>query len=136
MPGTTVVMPGKAYRAEDALRVAQIYRWYDSQLTLLYVGISAFPDFRAKEHRHSWWRPWATSMAVDPTRHCRLVAEAWERWYIENEQPIFNVQYAKGVPDRVQGYLSSRGVDPDQVSLTPPRRGTHIKKSAGAASGD
>lgn len=70
---------------------ADVYRLYDNDGYLVYVGISQDTRLRFAQHRRSgrfWNRvTYATVMSYDS----RWIAEAVEAYVIANEGPIFNV---------------------------------------------
>lgn len=68
-----------------------LYRYYDRQSRLLYVGISKSAVVRAMQHEQTarWWDSWASmTRTVYPTRE---LAHAAERYAIFHERPLFNV---------------------------------------------
>lgn len=71
-----------------------LYRFYDSDDTLLYVGITGTISFRWEQHarRQPWW-PAACRQIVDwhPTREA---AEAAERVAIQSERPLHNIAHS------------------------------------------
>jgi hypothetical protein len=117
-------MTVKSRRQDAHLRPTYLYRWYDSEGVLIYIGISVSPRFRAEEHRSSaWWWQWADHMRAEPRPYPRFLAEALERWAVENEYPVFNGTHAQGREDRIVGYLLSRGADLGATRLPPEARG-------------
>jgi predicted GIY-YIG superfamily endonuclease len=71
-----------------------LYRFFDSNKQLLYVGISINAYERAKQHRKEkyWWEEVAT-ITLTRYEHRQDVEEA-ERWAIKNEQPLYNKIHA------------------------------------------
>lgn len=73
-----------------------LYRWYDAQENLLYVGISNDPERRMREHLDDPRKPWTREPGVQfevepepyPTRTAVLAAEERAIW---REAPIWNV---------------------------------------------
>lgn len=75
---------------ENRVRRCALYRHYDGEGSLLYVGISVDPEARVKQHQATspWWEFVATS---DVDWHLTEVdAAAAERRAIHEEAPIFN----------------------------------------------
>lgn len=78
---------------EPPRRPTDLYRFYDSQGTLLYVGISLGAAQRASQHRadKEWW-PQVARMDVQHLGNVtRPEAEAIERQAIVDERPKHNV---------------------------------------------
>lgn len=83
---------------DDAIADAQplggptdLYRYFDRQGRLLYVGISKSAVVRAMQHERlaRWWDSWATmTRTVYPNRD--LASDA-ERYAIVHERPLFNI---------------------------------------------
>lgn len=72
-----------------------VYRLYDANDTLLYVGVATAPDARLKAHsKHkSWWGDVArTSLDWYPDRETALAAETAA---IRSERPKYNVRHAE-----------------------------------------
>lgn len=86
-----------------------LYRHYDEQDVLLYIGISDVVTARGRSHAHS--SDW-TRYAVRFTGQWfpdRKSAEVAERAAIEREAPVFNRQHATGDPwGRIEHYLAGR----------------------------
>ena len=108
--------------AEDADRSASaetaLYRWWDADDMLLYVGISDRLRNRTGSHvEGSSWMDFAARSAVErnPTRLDALDAE---RSAIETEHPLFNVQYndAPEARKRLVEYLIAH----DRLDLLAP----------------
>lgn len=78
-------------RHVDAERCA-LYRFYDADDQLLYVGISRRPDTRWAEHRHPRYSPWSKFVASRTLSWfaSRTLAEAAEVAAIKDEKPRFN----------------------------------------------
>ena len=68
-----------------------LYRMYDFNETLMYVGITFDPSRRFPKHMHTktWW-DLVSDIHIErfPTRRDALTAEAVA---IENEEPVFNL---------------------------------------------
>jgi predicted GIY-YIG superfamily endonuclease len=76
----------------DAM-VTTLYRLFDAEGALLYVGISQYPKDRLKQHRASkaWWSLVArTTTETHPTR---AAAEEAERVAIAREEPRYNIAH-------------------------------------------
>ncbi|WP_282084044.1 GntR family transcriptional regulator [Streptomyces tendae] len=70
-----------------------LYRYYDATDTLLYIGISNDPDFRAKAHLYesrpgSW--PKQATHRIDEWHDSRALALAAEEEAIRTERPRYN----------------------------------------------
>ena len=113
---------GRPRVSVELVRVEQrrcaLYRHFDEREVLLYVGISDTPVDRTNSHaRTSEWVQYADRAEVQwlPSR---ASAEASERYAIENEDPIFNRQYAAGdVDQRIADYLHEREVEGVKVAV-------------------
>lgn len=69
-----------------------LYRLFDAEGTLLYVGISFMPDYRFKQHRREkpWWAEVTRKeLTILPDRK---TAEAAEIKAIAEEDPLYNIQ--------------------------------------------
>jgi predicted GIY-YIG superfamily endonuclease len=67
-----------------------VYRAYDADNNLLYVGCSVNPDRRLKDHVRTPWYPRMTRCAVE--WHPNFdIGRSVERVAIETEEPLFNV---------------------------------------------
>lgn len=90
--GTTLVRAVEWGRPQTPVRTA-LYRLYDRDGELLYVGITDSPKRRFKDHADDkcWW-PDVTARTVDwlPTRAHALAAEAQA---IRTESPRFNFHH-------------------------------------------
>jgi predicted GIY-YIG superfamily endonuclease len=76
---------------ETAGREHTLYRLFDADDNLLYVGISFMPENRLNQHRREkpWWCQVARRELVSyPDRNAAADAE---RKAIANERPIYNV---------------------------------------------
>ena len=92
-----------------APRVGQrcaLYRHFDPDGTLLYVGISVDPDTRNKQHgRDSKWHRFSTRVIVEWHESTDLAHRA-EKRAIRNERPIFNKVHSDGMRnERALRYL-------------------------------
>ncbi len=74
----------------DGTAVTALYRWYDADDQLLYVGITNDPHVRQSSHaKKSSWADFAHHARIE--RHpSRALAEAAEKAAIESERPLFN----------------------------------------------
>lgn len=73
-----------------------LYRLYDDDEELLYVGITNALPTRLEQHRAS--KPWWTEVKTIQVRHydTREDAESSERWFIKKERPRWNVAHSLG----------------------------------------
>lgn len=83
-----------------------LYRLYDSEGVLLYVGISRYPDERFKEHAGDklWWHHVARK---EITWHDnRVEALSSEAAAMKNERPLYNGYHhlGKGWPQKARKY--------------------------------
>lgn len=111
--------PNLVVRAEIA-RVAErpegmrtaLYKRYDCDGVLLYVGISDWPRDRAFGHgHHSLWATFAAS-GTNEWFATREAAYAAEVTTIQAEQPLFNRYHsAPGARERLAAYLHDKGRD-------------------------
>lgn len=71
-----------------------LYRFYDADDRLLYIGISLHAAMRASQHKADkhWW-PDVDRMTVDHLQADRTEAHAIERLAILDEKPIYNVTH-------------------------------------------
>lgn len=78
-----------------------LYRFYDSDERLLYLGISLHAAKRASEHRNgqTWW-PRVARMDIEHLECTRTEALTIEREAIKAERPLHNVVHngAPGIP--------------------------------------
>jgi hypothetical protein len=84
-----------AVEESDPSMPTELYRYFNAQGDLLYVGISIHAMVRASRHRNSgngWWSE-AVTVTVErfPTR---ALAQAGEVQAIQQEKPLHNVIYA------------------------------------------
>lgn len=82
-----------------------LYRHYDAEGTLLYLGITGSPSLRAEQHRDRspWWR-----FVADTTVEwfvSRDAATEAERDAIHDELPVFNGTHNKANRDAQAAYL-------------------------------
>lgn len=107
-----------------------LYRYYDRDGTLLYVGIARKPLKRLHSHATQPWFRYVTRVDVGESRIARTAAEAIEREAIKTERPLFNRIHA----DKKQllaatDYVRGKGDDTApferaQAYRTPARRRT------------
>lgn len=72
-----------------------LYRFFDAEGVLLYVGITSDLSMRFSTHsvERWWWGRWAYSTVV--RYHSRAALEAAERKAIKSEKPLHNVVHNK-----------------------------------------
>jgi hypothetical protein len=72
--------------------VQDLYRFYDADGALLYVGISINAAMRARQHRQgaSWW-PLVARMEVEHLHVTRRQIEQIELLVIREERPLHNI---------------------------------------------
>lgn len=70
-----------------------VYRFFDADARLLYVGLTSNPGKRTQQHRYTkpWWCEVST-MTVETHEDAREGARA-ERWAIQTEDPKYNVAH-------------------------------------------
>lgn len=97
----------------------RLYRWFDADGALLYVGISSRPAERAHEHiGTSDWTRWASRTELDPITHpTREDALRAEARAILDEEPVFNIAGARSPAARINAYLSAKGIAPRTVPV-------------------
>lgn len=101
-----------------------LYRWFDVDGVLLYVGISVSPSERAHAHlAGSRWTRWAVRMDVGAEYPTRLDALAAEGEAIRRESPVFNIAGADDPWGRINRYLASKGEEPIRPPGPPDRTG-------------
>lgn len=95
--------------SDELSRRCALYRHFDEDKTLLYVGISETPMDRTLGHaRSSEWVRYAFSATAE-WFDSREEASAEEKRAVETEVPIFNRQYAlDDVDARIQEYVDWR----------------------------
>lgn len=80
------------------LRTEFIYRFYNSEMRLLYVGITWNPYMRWSDHarKKSWWNEvsHAEVWLCRDDRHARAV----ETWCIKNLDPLYNIHQNERKP--------------------------------------
>lgn len=88
-----------------------LYRFYDADDVLLYVGISEKGPERWSAHRKQ--KPWWTDVARTTTTHYhdRAAALEAERQAIQSERPRYNIVHNKS---------GASALDPTPVKLPPP----------------
>jgi hypothetical protein len=99
-----------------------LYRWYDHEGLLLYVGITN--NLRARTTAHwsqSWWTQFAAVVDWNPSESgTRDEVQRREVAAIIAERPVFNSTASPAARQRTIGYLVERGVDPlEHVSTLP-----------------
>lgn len=80
--------------------MTQLYRHFDSDGALLYVGISLSAIRRLCEHRQSPWTDNIANVTVEKFNSLEAAREA-ERAAIRTEKPRHNIAMANDIPDNV-----------------------------------
>lgn len=94
-----------------------IYRWFDSDGTVIYIGMTCDPKARIRAHRNSAdWIGWAARVEVQqPQIVGRRAAYAAESQAIRDEMPPFNRlpgRAGAGLVQRSIEYVTARGATP------------------------
>ncbi len=111
-----------------AERPNRLYRWFDADGTLLYVGITGAPIQRVNEHfRSSRWIDFAVRMEIGPVLGDEAAALLAERQAIMSEMPVFNRNGVDGPFVAEQTYLQQRGAS---HLFRPPARPSGRKTAA------
>lgn len=81
-----------------------LYRFYDAEDRLLYVGLSVNPGRRLEKHRGT--QPWWSDVArIEMEQHLDMqTLRAAEREAIETERPLYNVKF-NGRPEQILVWL-------------------------------
>lgn len=94
----------------DVQGPAAVYRFYDEDSRLLYVGIAKDPDKREREHEGSLWHRHA-ARREDRWHGSRPEALSEERRAIRTELPVFNLHGSAVAPDEPEEYLMWKNLD-------------------------
>lgn len=107
-------------------RRCALYRHFDDQDVLLYVGISATPVDRTNAHaQNSEWAAYADRAEAQWFSDRRAASKA-EREAIRNEVPIFNRSGAVGnVDQRIEMYIDARDARSSEEALATYELTTH-----------
>jgi hypothetical protein len=100
-----------------------LYRHYDADGVLLYVGMADQPEVRERQHDYmSVWHRFSAHMstAEHPTRKAALVAE---QAAIKSERPLFNLACADDAEGQAVEYLAVRGAWDGLTIRSERRRG-------------
>jgi len=100
-------------------RATALYRFFDKDGQLLYVGVAYNPTMRFRQHRKAKWWPLVANHTLDwlPTR---AQAEAAESAAIQTELPLCNI---KGHPTNKAAQpkrWSRTGETSDRILMEPP----------------
>lgn len=111
MPAKVPAVAAATVATDGTERETALYRWWDEDDALLYVGISDHLGSRTHGHAMgSSWMEFAVRSAVEryPSRRAALDAEEAA---IKAEQPLFNDVHNRGpeAQQRLVGYLVKRG---------------------------
>ncbi len=75
-----------------ALSKHAVYRFFDANGALLYIGLTVDPGARLRAHRSKPW--WFDIVRIEIERHeTRQAAAIAERAAIKAEEPIYNVEH-------------------------------------------
>lgn len=96
----------------EPTRPWRMYRWFDDNDLLIYLGISVNTDQRERDHLKSWWRSLATRVVVDPLPIAETQSQALmvERQAIRTEMPLCNLTENPGARARQERHLLARGL--------------------------
>lgn len=108
--------------AGSANEALWLYRWYDQEGNLIYVGLTNNPERRVASHRSraEWW-PWAYRLDVTPEPIIgRVQAERVEGIVIEAERPIFNCDWSPMSRSVAEHYMENMPRYDPQIPEFPP----------------
>lgn len=99
-------------------RTHVLYRAYDENFALLYVGITANPGVRLRKHsEQKWW--WGNVSQIQMQHfNSRDALEAAERKAIASESPVFNVQGNQGHRETFLEWYDDSDPDDDEAGDT------------------
>lgn len=90
------------FRTQPQPEPVALYRYWDTEGRLLYVGITNDPIRRRDQHsRDATWWPFASQYVVE-WHHNRAAARRAESKAIRRERPMFNVVHNGSNPHRVR----------------------------------
>lgn len=105
-------------KAYDGPETYCLYRWYDDEGILIYVGVTHDIAKRTKWHLYgsSWAKELGAVVDVDPDVRdvAKWIARAAELRAIHDEAPVFNWQDNEHVRERVTWYWERRGIPPER----------------------
>lgn len=93
-----------------------LYRFYDANGVLLYIGISRTMMVRLS--RHQYENPFMDQVATITLQRgfqTRAELEAAEKWAIEDEQPLHNVVWSWSPEQRMKQWRAMSKLTEDQV---------------------
>lgn len=92
-----------------------LYRAFDEQDRLLYVGITGDPFARLGQHHGAGWTKWTARLTFE-SFETRTEAEAAELAAIRTEDPVWNVQ-GRPVDRHLRWMAAYPHLDPDSIDL-------------------
>jgi predicted GIY-YIG superfamily endonuclease len=100
---------------QRAAEPTALYRLYNADGALLYIGVTDNPERRFKQHRDT--KPWWPQVAQKTTEWCptRLRALAEEATAIEAEAPIYNLEHNPAAPGAVSPHHPPVGMPAERV---------------------
>lgn len=119
--------PIEAWREYHPDRPYWLYRYFDDQWSLIYIGITRNMQPRWNGHKVDYWRKYVHHIKADESFPTRAEARDIERKAIRAEQPMFNgTHITAATAVRALEYVEARGdnVLPCQRRLLKVVRGT------------
>lgn len=104
--------PIEALREYHPDRPYWLYRYFDDQWALLYIGVTRNVDRRVLTHRHDYWRRYVQYVKAEQSFPTRSDARDAEREAIRAEQPLFNgTNITAATAIRALEYVEGEGDD-------------------------
>lgn len=93
------------------MSVFTLYRFYDDDDTLLYVGLTINPGKRMERHKSD--KEWWTEVArIEMEQHLDLEAlQTAERIAIQTEKPVHNIRHAETAPQKISNAEKRRTIE-------------------------